>query len=77
MSIVEVSLLQKMELAGAVLALALTAAPAVAGVTPAAALAKSKEAMGGSAWDGVHSAHSRVRIETGGSRGSTKGSTTS
>jgi hypothetical protein len=69
MSIVELSLLPKVELTGAVLALALAAVPAAAGVTPAAALARSKEAMGGSAWDAVRSSHSRARIETGGLRG--------
>ena len=78
MSIVEVSLLQKMELAGVVLALALTAAPAVAG---ADARGRTGEVEGG---------HGRLRLGRGplgptaasgsrraGSRGSTKGSTTS
>jgi len=83
MSIVASSSPQKVNLAGSVLAVALAAAgwqgaaavtpPAAAGVPPtaaaAAALARSKEAMGGSAWDGVRSSHSRVRIETGGLKG--------
>jgi hypothetical protein len=78
-SIVDVWSPRTVGLAGSVLAFVLAAAgwqvaaegtpPAEAGVTPAAALARSKEAMGGSAWDGVRSSHSRVRIETGGLKG--------
>ncbi|MGE5345199.1 MAG: aspartyl protease family protein [Acidithiobacillales bacterium] len=54
---------------------AVAASPAASGapLSPAAVLARSKEAMGGSAWDGVRSSHSRVRIETGGLKGTDEG----
>jgi hypothetical protein len=81
MPMVELSSPRMVSLAGSLLLAALAAAgwqgvaaaalPAGAGVAPAAAaaLSKSKEAMGGSAWDGVRSSHRRVRIETGGLKG--------
>ncbi len=83
MSIVEVWSPRKVGRAGCILAIALAAAgwrgaaatapTSSAGVAPAAALARLKEAMGGSAWDGVRSSHSRARIETGGLKGTTEG----
>ena len=77
MLIVEVSSRRKLDLAAFVLALVLAATEwpiaAAEHLPPAAALAKSKEAMGGSAWDGVHSSHSLVRIETGGLKGTDEG----
>lgn len=75
MSIVEVWSPRRVSLAGFVLAVALAAAGSqgAAAADLPAALARWKEAMGGSAWDGVRSSHSRIRIETGGLKGTDEG----
>ncbi len=81
MSMIEDASPRNVCLAGFVLAFAAAgwrnaasaASPAEVPVAPAAALARSKEAMGGSAWDRVRSSHVRARVETAGLKGSDEG----